>query len=48
MTELTDFLISVLIIGVIILIFYLKITKKQFKDLIIEIKDIVKEIKQND
>lgn len=46
MTALTDFLVSVLVIGIIILIFYLKMSKKTFKDLMLEIRDLMKQMKQ--
>jgi hypothetical protein len=39
---LTDILLSTLILVVIGLIFYLKATKQTFKDLMIDLKDLIK------
>jgi hypothetical protein len=42
----SDFLVSVLVVVVIGLIIYLKISKKTFKDLMIESKDLIKSMRK--
>ena len=42
---LSDFLVSILVVGIIVLIAYLKISKKTIKDLVIELREITKSMR---